>query len=170
MNMKNESLRGYISTSVSRYISIIIVILILFGLIYIPPLQRKIKLQVQREKWASRRISHYRFDLTVGCPDLCLHLMYHMPVTIEVKDGKIISMIDANVVVGDAWLKENLQDIGTVERLFDRIQKDTVDAEQVYSSYDEEYGFPSSIHICPRRGLCDYEMTSYKITNFEVLP
>src|SRR5690349_9301931 len=49
-------------------------------------------LAANREKWESQHITHYRFELHVSC--FCA-FRDQMPLTIEVKDGKVVSMADS---------------------------------------------------------------------------
>lgn len=115
--MKNVNLRQYIAGSTSKYISIIITVLIVSGVIFIPPFEQKVRFQINREKWESQNITHYRFDLEISC--FCPVFWGTMPVTIEIKDGQIISMMDVNGIALDDYLYKEIEDTGTIEKLFD---------------------------------------------------
>ena len=53
----------------------------------------KSELNKNRDKWDFSGVTHYRFELTISC--FC-PFMDMIPVTVEVKDGKIVSMTDVN--------------------------------------------------------------------------
>lgn len=119
-----------------------------------------------RSLWESQAIQHYRFNLTVGCfcPWNAL-----MPLTIEVKNGEIISMVASNGGDITPYLDTFRAD-ATIESLFDLV--DSAISKRVYSlvvQYDPKYGFPASIVIDPSHMIMDDE-TGYYVTNFEVLP
>jgi hypothetical protein len=59
------------------------------------------------------------------------------------------------------------QNVGTVENLFDRIQKKLVETYVTIPTYDSKYGFPTSIRFDQ---LALHSDITYTITNFEVLP
>ena len=165
--MRNDNLREYFARVANKYISIVIVMLIILGIIFIPPFAQKIRLQVNREKWESQNITHYRFDLNIGC--FCPIFWGKMPVTVEVKEGEIISMVDGNGFPLDESFSKEIEDTGTIENMFELIQKGISDAFSVGISYDSKYGFPVSIEFDWDRRIVDDEST-YEITNFEILP
>jgi len=51
------------------------------------------ELSRNQSKWQDANITHYRFDVSVGC--FCL-FRSQMPMTVEVQNGEIVSMIDVN--------------------------------------------------------------------------
>ena len=123
-------------------------------------------LQHNRSLWESQAIQHYRFNLEVGCfcPWNAL-----MPLTIEVKNGAIVSMVGSNGGDITPYL-DTFRAHATIESLFDLV--DSAISKRVYNlvvQYDPKYGFPASIVIDPSRMIMDDE-TGYYVTNFEVLP
>ena len=123
-------------------------------------------LQHNRSLWESQAIQHYRFNLKVGCfcPWNAL-----MPLTIEVKNGAIVSMVGSNGGDITPYL-DTFRAYATIESLFDLV--DSAISKRVYNlvvQYDPKYGFPASIVIDPSRMIMDDE-TGYYVTNFEVLP
>ena len=131
------------------------------------PDPRQILLVQNREKWKSQNITHYRFKLKQDC--LCLYRDI-MPVTIEVKDDKTISMVDVNDMVLNSWAYSSFIKVGTIDNLFDLIREGiTTNAYIVRISYDDTFGFPVSIYIDWNKDLYDEE-SIYSLSNFESLP
>jgi hypothetical protein len=124
-------------------------------------------LQSNREKWDSQAVSHYRFNLSIGC--FC---PYHeiMPLTVEVKDGQVVSLTDVNGQPVREEFRANFEEAATVERLF-AIAEEAASggADEIKVEYDATYGFPSSISIDYIKEAMDDEI-SYHVLNFEVLP
>lgn len=124
-------------------------------------------LQSNREKWDSQAVSHYRFNLSIGC--FC---PYHeiMPLTVEVKNGQVVSMTDVNGQPLREELRANFDEAATVERLFAIVeQAASGGADEVKVEYDAAYGFPASISIDYIEEAIDDEI-GYTVFNFEVLP
>lgn len=150
----------YVAKIIRKYIGIIVLFLIVVVAFYLPRLRDKVELEINRAKWESQNITHYRFNLGINHHRFLLSDI--TPVTIEVQDDQIVSIVDANGVV----LDQGFETVGTVERLFDRIQKGISETETVASVYDSKYGFPTSIYI-----IEVFEVTEeYTISNFEILP
>ena len=129
------------------------------------PSQRPALVQ-NRALWQSQAIQHYRFDLKIGCFCPWSGLM---PLTIEVKNGMIVSMVGRNGADITPYL-DTFRAHATVDSLFDLV--DSAISRRVYSlavQYDPKYGFPASIIINPSRLVMDDE-TGYYVTGLEVLP
>ncbi len=122
-------------------------------------------LEQNRQKWQDAAISHYRFELSIGC--FCA-FRGQMPLTIEVKDGQVVSMTDnqGNPVSGD--FDETFNQAATVDRLFDLAANAARDADEVTVEYDPDYGYPVSIAIDNIKEAVDDEM-AYQVAAFEVL-
>lgn len=125
-------------------------------------------LTVNRAKWERQKITHYRFALDIQC--FC-EFRDLMPLTIEVKNGDIISVVDVNGATYDENVYGTIDDPRTIEMLFDAVQMGLSDPYQVAARYNGKYGFPSTINI-----LINFEGKlavdadfSYVISNFEVL-
>ena len=120
--------------------------------------------------WKSANISHYRFHLTVSC--FCTFTLGGPFPTIEVEDGKIVSMTDEK---GSAITKEyeyygTFSRYGTIDRLFSTLHSFSVlKADEVTVKYDPAYGFPSEIHIQYNKSFADDGIGLY-VSGFEVLP
>jgi hypothetical protein len=123
-------------------------------------------LEQNRLKWADQKISHYRFNLSIGC--FCA-FRSQMPLTIEVQDGKIISIetVDGSPIVEGT--REIFEKAGTVENLFAVIEEaQATGADELTVVYDPTYGFPSQISIDQSKSMADEEI-SYIVENFQVL-
>ena len=157
----------YVAKAARKYIVIAILFLfislLIFLALYGPHFLEFKKLEINRAKWASQNITHYRFDLELIC--YCPYTF----ATIEVQDGQIVSMVNSNGTALTQGSSEFVvfQNVGTVENLFDRIQKKLVEAYVTIPTYDSKYGFPTSIRF-DQLGL--HSDITYTITNFEVLP
>lgn len=118
-----------------------------------------------RDKWASQGIGHYRFELTISC--FCPFFEVN-PVTVEVLDGKIVSMTGADGQPLPDNFRSEFEQAGTVELLFAIAEENIANADQVDVTYDATYGFPASI-IVDRIELAIDDEISYFVENFEVL-
>ena len=120
-------------------------------------------------KWQDANITHYRFDLTVGC--FC-PFRSQMPVTVEVQDREVVSMVDAN---GETFpltdpTSEFVLRYATIDRLFSELGSDSVQgADKLTVSYDPTYGFPSEISIDFIELAADDELY-LSASDFEPLP
>jgi len=105
------------------------------------------ELSRNQSKWQDANISHYRFELTVGC--FC-PFRSQMPMIVEVQNGEIVSMIDVNgqAVSTDDPMSEFIVKYATIDRLFSELESDSVQkADKLTVSYDPTYGYPSEISI-----------------------
>jgi len=118
-----------------------------------------------RDKWSAMGVSHYRFELTISC--FC-PFMDVIPVTVEVKDGKIVSMTDVNGQPLRAEFRETFDEAATVEGLFAIAEENLSNADQVEVTYDAKYGFPVSIIVDRIKMAVDDEI-SYYVGAFKVL-
>lgn len=127
------------------------------------------ELSRNQSKWQDANITHYRFDLSVGC--FCL-FRSQMPLTIEVLDGEIVSMIDVN---GEAFpmddpMSELVMKHATIDRLFSELGSDPVqEADHLTVSYDSTYGFPVEVAIDYIELAADDELY-LSVSAFEPLP
>lgn len=119
-------------------------------------------------KWNDANITHYRYQLFIGC--FC-PFMEDMPITIEVTNGEVISMISGKGTVIDSAnpLYEIANRYSTIDRVFLALEADqTGDADEVIVEYDPTYGFPANVAVDNIKEAIDDEI-SYQISNFEVL-
>jgi uncharacterized protein DUF6174 len=129
-----------------------------------------------REKWQDAKISHYRFDLFIGC--FCVYTQ-DMPLLVEVKDAQVVSMQYQSGKEIEAGNLEYFQRFATFDKLFEEIEngfaskgsEDTAGskADEVKVTYDETYGFPTQVSIDFIKDAVDDEL-GLTISNFEKLP
>ncbi|HSG44386.1 MAG TPA: DUF6174 domain-containing protein [Anaerolineales bacterium] len=127
------------------------------------------ELSRNREQWQDANITHYRFQLAVVC--FC-PVSGVMPLSVEVRDGEVISMQDVNgndYPDGDPF-GEFVLKYATMDRLFSELDTDSVrEADKLTVSYDSTYGFPTEISIDFIELAMDDELGIY-VTAFESLP
>jgi hypothetical protein len=105
------------------------------------------ELSRNQTKWEQAGIEDYQFELTVGC--FC-PFGGQMPVTVEVRDGEVVSMTDANgeVVSPTDPMYENILQYATIDGLFSYLASDSVqEADKLTVTYDPTYGFPTEMDI-----------------------
>jgi len=119
-----------------------------------------------QSKWQDANISHYQYELTIGC--FCV-FSQDMPLVIEVKDGKAVSMKYKNGKEIDPAFLEQFQRYDTIDKIFAELEKAQSEAEKVEVTYDETYGFPTQITIDQAVQAADDELY-LSVSNFEVLP
>lgn len=127
------------------------------------------ELSHNQSKWQDAGITHYRFQLSVSC--FCL-FRSQMPLTVEVKDGEIVSMTD---VTGEAFpmddpMSELVMKHATIDRLFSELGSDPVQAaDRLTMSFDLTYGFPVEVAIDYIKLAADDELYLL-VAGFEPLP
>ena len=120
-----------------------------------------------QQKWQDADISHYRFNLFVGC--FCV-FSQDMPLVIEVKDGEIISMEYQTGNPLDDGNREYFSKFATIDRLFSELEVDLAgEADEVTVTYDSTHGFPTEISIDFIKEAADDELY-LTVSNFEALP
>lgn len=126
------------------------------------------ELSENRAKWIDAKATHYRYSLSIGC--FC-PFMEDMPLTIEVQNGKTISIMDrdGNVIAPDNPSAEYYLRYSNMDSIFDNLEADLAgEADEVIVTYDPTYGFPSQISIDFIKEAVDDE-TSYTINDFQLL-
>ena len=122
-----------------------------------------------REKWQDANITHYRMELNISC--FCA-FRDQMPLTVEVRDGQIVSMAaaDDTLVLDTDPNYEFFAPHATIDLLFAKLDAAlNGGADSVTVTYDATYGFPNEIAIDFDQQMADEEMY-YTISNFEPLP
>lgn len=123
-----------------------------------------------RQKWEDANIANYRFQLTLSC--FC-PFRDQMPLTIEVRDGKVASMMyaDGQAVASDDINYEFFLEYGTMDDIFAKIEGAQADPEagEVIVTYDPTYGFPVDASIDYIELAIDDEMV-LTVSGFEQLP
>lgn len=121
-----------------------------------------------RDKWKLASIPHYRYNLFLGC--FCA-FTGEMPLTVEVKDGEVISITRADgtpVLITDSNFQIYYPYL-TMDRLFSQLETDLAgEADEVTVTYDSTYGFPTEIAIDQIKAAVDDEL-SIQVSNFTVL-
>ncbi|NOH04154.1 MAG: hypothetical protein HND47_20365 [Chloroflexi bacterium] len=119
-------------------------------------------------KWQDASISHYRYQLFLGC--FC-PFVEDMPLTIEVKDGEVVSITrpDGTPVDSSNPSFDYYQSYATIDRLFLELEAElNGEADEVLVTYDPLFGFPVSIAIDRIKEAVDDEL-SLQVSNFEML-
>jgi len=127
------------------------------------------ELSRNQQKWQDANITHYRFELSIGC--FCV-FRDQMPLTVEVRDGQIVHMaaVDGTLVLDTDQNYEFYAPHATIDLLFAEIDAAVKDgADSVTVTYDATYGFPTEIAIDQSQEIADEEMY-YSISGFEALP
>ncbi|HAV77934.1 MAG TPA: hypothetical protein DCX53_11350 [Anaerolineae bacterium] len=127
------------------------------------------ELSLNQGKWQDADVTHYRFQLSVSC--FCL-FRSQMPLTVEVQDGEVVSMIDVN---GEAFplddpMSELVLKHATIDRIFSELGSDPVqNADHLTMSFDPTYGFPTEVAIDYIELAADDELY-ISVAGFEPLP
>lgn len=127
------------------------------------------ELSINRSRWQDAGVSHYRFQLGVGC--FC-PVGDIMPMTVEVKDGEVVSIVDVN---GNDFpaadpISEFILKYATIDRIFSELDSDSVrEADSLTVTYDSAYGFPAEVAIDFVELAADDELY-LSVSGFEPLP
>lgn len=120
-----------------------------------------------QQKWQNANISHYQFQLNVGC--FCT-VRDQMPVTVEVQDGKVVSMEYQSGNEIDASSRELFEKYATIDRIFSELETNiNGKADEFTVAYDPTYGFPAKINVDFIKKAVDDEL-AVTVSNFEKLP
>ena len=149
---------------------IFVIILIAYAILFPPVPWRSQVLAQNRAKWESQNITHYRMSLVTP-----LETIYYdwVPLTVEVKDGVVISVINAHgktVVPYLLGLKNLSPEEPTIPGLFAFIDREyRENPPEINVTYDPTFGFPATIYIDPYTEPCCAEFT-ITVSDFKVLP
>jgi uncharacterized protein DUF6174 len=125
------------------------------------------EIERNKEKWQDANITHYRYNLTLGC--FCV-FSQDMPLVIEVMDGNVVSMEYKNGNPIDTTNREFFERFSTIDRIFSELEADLAGAaDEVTVTYDPTYGFPVEVSIDYVKEATDDELY-LTISDFEVLP
>ena len=118
------------------------------------------------QNWKNNNISHYRFDLSVAC--FCAFSQL-MPLSIEVVNGKILSMNynNGDLVTGNEQIM--FEEYKTIDALFNFTRASIATADEIHVKYDLKYGYPSNINIDFIKGAMDDEL-GITVQRFVPLP
>jgi hypothetical protein len=124
----------------------------------------------ERDAWENANVSHYRFVLDLSC--FCA-FRDQMPLTIEVKDGEVVSITraDGQVVQSDDPSYETFVRYATIDKILTEIESAQADPEagEILVTYDPTHGYPVTATIDYIELATDDEMY-ITISSFEVLP
>jgi hypothetical protein len=123
------------------------------------------ELRANQQKWVGQNISHYRFEVEIGCNCPWRSLM---PLKIEVKDGQVVSMTDKDGQPIPANYVETFNKAASIEKLFAIIDSDIGSASEVKVEYNPDYGYPTKIGIIYSKLTTDNGI-GYYVRSFEVL-
>jgi len=119
-----------------------------------------------RQKWESQNITHYRFNLAISC--FCA-FSDKMPLTIEIQDGQVVSMVD-NQGQPVTDFKETFDQYNSIEKLFATLDSaENGGADKVTVTYNAEFGYPESVYIDYIEMAADDEI-GFTVSEFESLP
>ena len=125
------------------------------------------EIERNKEKWQDATITHYRYNLTLGC--FCV-FSQDMPLVIEVIDGKVVSMEYQSGNPIDPPNRELFERYATIDRIFSELEADLAGAaDAVTVTYDPSYGFPTEATIDMVKEAIDDELY-LTISDFEALP
>ncbi len=128
--------------------------------------------QLFHQRWQALHIAHYRYSLLVVCG--CG--LTHQPYTMEVRDGQLISAVDAqDQPISDADIDAPPHSVDwfygltTLDSLFDHVQQVEMRASAVNVVYDPQYAFPAYTFVTWQAGQPQAEV-ALQVTDFQVLP
>ena len=125
------------------------------------------EIERNQEKWQDAGISHYRYNLFVGC--FCV-FSQDMPLVIEVQDGEVVSMEYQSGNEIEVTNRELFEKYATIDRIFTELETDINGAaDEVVVKYDPTYGFPTEASIDFIKEAIDDELY-LTLSNFEELP
>ncbi len=125
------------------------------------------EIERNKEKWQDANVSHYRFNLFVGC--FCA-FSQDMPLVIEVQNSEVVSMEYQSGKEIEVGNRELFDKYATIDRIFAELEKDiNGEADEVIVKYDPTYGFPTEANIDVIKDAVDDEL-ALTVSNFEKLP
>ena len=153
---------------------IVVAVLVVAALAYIltfgmPGSSQAGELDANLQKWQTQNISHYRMKVNIGC--FC-PFFDRMPVTVEVRDGQVISVTDSQgqpVAADDPIRSFGSEPLMTIEGVFAYAREALQTADKTDITYDPALGYPVNLIIDRIELAIDDEM-SVLISELEVLP
>lgn len=125
------------------------------------------EIEQNQEKWQDAAISHYRYNVAISC--FCV-FSQDMPLLIEVRDGRVVSMEYQNGKEIDPSLLELFNRYATIDRVLGEVKAGLNGAaDEVIVKYDPTYGFPTEVTIDVEKQATDDELYLI-LSNFEKLP
>jgi hypothetical protein len=111
-----------------------------------PQTPEKMEKELTRHEkmWKSTGLRDYSYKLNMIC--YCTY-PFAYPVTIRVKDGKVVSGVDA-----DGKIVNDLSKLLSIPELFDATRQALYEGQLVRAMYDATQGFPTAISLDRSRG------------------
>ena len=122
------------------------------------------ELQRARARWASQGLADYRYDYARTC--YCLQEATR-PVTIEVRDGIVVSVVDRQT--GQVVTTLHGQPWPTISDLFAEVTRATREADDFHVTYDPERGHPTEFFADWVEQMADDE-SGFMATNVRSAP
>jgi len=150
---------------------IVVLIAVIYNALFPKAFWQSRELEQNRTKWESYHITHYRISLSLPYSSSNYD---RMPLIVEVKDGNVISVVDAH---GQTISPKDDEDIAyyypdrlTIPGLFSYAYQTFWEKPPIIKvSYDPFYGYPETIYIDPYIEPCCQDFT-FEVRNFEILP
>ena len=153
----------------SLIVGIVIGIIVALSLSTSGTLRDLSELAQNQAKWENLHITHYQMSLSLYGP-FFTGASDRMPLKIEVKDDKVVSVRDAHGVVSDDIMNEN-GNVLTISGLFSyTYQTIWKRPSSLIISYDTVLRYPESVEMNPFVEPCCESLTAYKVTDFQILP
>jgi hypothetical protein len=116
------------------------------------------------DNWRSLGLTNYTFKFS----RLCMCNPIQLTGKVSVKNGKVIAVKDADSG-GQPIPNPDLSQFKSIEELFDILQTETVKADLLEVGFDEEFYFPTRIHIDYDLNIVDDEVF-YEAEEVLVIP
>jgi len=150
---------------------IVVLIILIYNGLFPKAYWQSRDLDQNQAKWESQNINNYQISVTfLGYASYGIH----MPFRAEVKDGKVISLVDSvgnNVTPADIPdTRFRYSDSFTIQGLFSYAHRKIWEKPPVIDiSYDPTFGYPEEIYVDPYVEPCCQDYT-IEIQDFQVLP
>ena len=98
-----------------------------------------------QKQWQAANVRNYRFQLMVGC--YC-PMTAMMPITVDVRDGTVVSLTDSNgvVVAPNDQGSDFFRQYTTIDSIYAELTSTRFSAaDKLTITYDPTYGFPSAV-------------------------
>lgn len=129
-----------------------------------PKVSNTAQLQQSKRLWAKQKIANYRYTLSRSC--FCVPEA-RQPVKIEVRNGKVTSLVAANS--GKAVNPEYFSKYDSIPKLFDIVQDAIAKkAHRISVTYHPTLGYPTKIEIDYDQQMADEELY-VTVENLEVI-
>jgi Family of unknown function (DUF6174) len=151
--------------------AIIILIVLIFYALFSKAFWQSRELEQNQAKWESQRITHYRFSVDLPYSDASNG---RTPLTVEVKDGIVVSVVDAS---GATISPNDKKDIAysysyalTISGLFSYANQTFWEKHpSINVTYDPNLGYPKTIYIIPYVEPCCQGLY-FDVQEFQILP